>query len=141
MKTTNPTLRKLDLSFLAINSAEELERFRKGLPTEFNAVSQLAAYLEGSLHDVTNHSLDNLMLDSATVLSVAMSTAYGDIKKNSFGDIASEAGKIANNLKLEVFSKDANEIERLINFCIALSDSASMYDDEQEELKKRFAWA
>ena len=131
---------KPDLSLLAIEAAEELERFRQNLQTEFYSVNMLAKLLKESFSQKVNETSVGFRLDHASVFSNAIENSFDpNIKKKTISEVASEAIQIASLLNSNTFNSKEDELRKLISFCVALSDSAALYKEEIEELRKNFA--
>ena len=130
---------RLDISLLAIEAAEELARSQKNIPTDFKSVKILASILQESFSDNLKES-GAYRLDHASVVSDAMSNsldaAFG---QKTIAEIANEAIKIADQLNPDNISSKDEEIQKLVAFCVALSDSAALYREEVDDLKKHFA--
>lgn len=131
-----------DISLLAINAAEELERFRRKMETDFNSAKELAKLLTNSFSKKVEESGGAYRLDHASVFSRAISNSVEPEGANkSLAELMDEAGKIATLLHSNtdgVKSKE-EELKKLISFCVALSDSAALYWEEMEELKRHVA--
>lgn len=128
-----------DLSLLAIDAAEELERMRKGIKTDFKSTTVLASILQESFSNVSDSNA-NYRLDRASVFLSAISTTSGStITKKTISEIAKEAIDIASRLNSGSTRSEESELEKLISFCVALSDSAALYREEVEDLIKHFA--
>lgn len=131
---------RVDLSLLALEAAEELERYRHRLPTNFKSVNALSMLLEESFGRKVDDSPLNFRLDHASVFTSAIQNSLGSsVKKKSISEIANEAVKIASRLNSNTINSKDEELKNLVSFCIALSDSAALYKEELEELKKHFA--
>ena len=137
---TKKVLSKLDLSLLAIEAAEELERFRKGMTTDFSSVNELSSVLQGSITRISSSEYQ-ARLDSVAVFSSAIKNSYGfkENKQKTISEISKEAIAIASKLTPEQAKSADTDLEALIVFCVALSDSALLYNEEVEESKKYFA--
>lgn len=131
---------KQDLSMLAIEAAEELERWRRKLPTDFRSVNILSSLLQKSFSQKVDEPGFNPRLDHASVFSNAITNSFGStVTKKTISEVATEAVKIASILNSENMSSKEDELEKLKSFCVALSDSAALYKEELEELKKHLA--
>jgi hypothetical protein len=129
-----------DLSLLAIEAAEELERFRKKLTTDFKAVNALSLILRESFSKHVDQSDLDFRLDHASVFSKAISNSFGStIKKRSISELANEAIEVASRLNFDSINSKDEELKLLVSFCVALSDSAALYKEELDELNKSFA--
>lgn len=129
MTKVNQQSIKQDLSVLAIQAAEELTRYKKGFDTEFQSFRQLISILESS--EKINDDNSNYRLDHDSVITSAISISLPHKTKS---DIINEALKIGLNKS----TSEAN-LDSLISFLVALSDSAALYNEELEELRKHFA--
>jgi hypothetical protein len=129
----------IDLSLLAIQAANELERIKRNMKSDLQSVRLLSEFLNDffSNKDTDRDKVNelNYRLDHALVLSNAYS--HPTPTKKSIDDIISEAYRLTNLLMKDKHSK--HELDNLISFCVALADSASLYNEELEDLKKHFA--
>lgn len=123
-----------DLSLIAIEAAEELERYKRGYDTDFTYLNLLSTLLQSSFNQkVDNSGATTYRLDHASVLS---STFYSiNRPKKTLAEIASGVNRIVKILVPGQGTKDTN-LDELISFCVALSDSAAIYNEELNELRK-----
>jgi hypothetical protein len=133
-------LLNLDLSLLAIEAAEELERLRKKLPTTLRNVKALSSLLQKSFAKNAEGAPIDFRFDQVEVFSTAITNSIGvGAPKKRISDIANEAMEIAMLLNSNSINSRENDLNKLITFCVALSDSAALYKEELEELKKHIA--
>jgi hypothetical protein len=138
--TESTTQNRQDLGLLAINAAEELERLRKKLSTDLKSVNTLSNLLQDSFSKKIDSSGFNLRLDHALMFSNAVSNSLDStLSEKTISEIADEAIEIASRLSQEAANQKEDDLQQLISFCVALSDSAALYKEEMEELRKRFA--
>lgn len=131
---------KRDLSLLAIEAAEELERSRRKFDTDFKSAKELSSILEESLPQEVVESGGNIRLDYASVFSSAISNSFhSTVTIKTISDLTKEASRIVALLKSEDIDSIEDDVQELISFCVALSDSAALYKEELEELKKHIA--
>ena len=131
---------RVDLSSLAIEAAEELEKSKKNIKTEFKSVIALSKILKESFSEEIGESQFDYRLDHTFVFSKALNiSGMASPHKKTISEIAQEARKIASLLDLNKNKSKEADLNRLISFCVALSDSASLYNEEIEELKKHIA--
>ena len=129
-----------DLSMLAIKAADELERVRLGMQTEFNSVGRLAEILKNSLSQNPIGSDHPLRLDYVSVFSRAISNSISqDVSSKTILELVKEAEKVVSKLNPDEITTEEKELTKLISFCVALSDSAALYKEEIDELKKQVA--
>lgn len=137
---TEKTTINRDLSLLAIDAAEELERMRKGLATDSKSIDTLASILQESFSQNIDDTSSNYRLDYASIFSSAISiSSDSTVTKKTISQIAEEAITIAYRLNPESIKCEDAELRKLISFCVALSDSAALYKKEVDDLKKHFA--
>ena len=129
-----------DLSLLAIEAAEELERIRKDLPTSSNAIKSLSEILEKVFSKEKIKTEDDLRYDNAAIFSRAVTNSIDPMfASQNVNDMVKEANRISNLLYKETSNSDKDELSKMISFCVALSDSAALYLQELDELRKRVA--
>ena len=136
--TDEKKLERIDISLLAIEAAEELTRLNKGLNTDFKSMKTLAEIINSSFSENTGghyYRLDHASLVSSAILNSNQSTTSTKTLK----EIANDAIKISNQLNSENISTEGENIQKLISFCVALSDSAALYKEELQEIQKHFA--
>lgn len=134
------TREKIDISLLAIEAAEELERLKRNLDTDLESVKMLSDLLKHSFLIPNEDANLDYRLDHAAVFSNAYSNSSLNYpRKKSISEIIKEARRIASLLEPNEKRPKRGELDQLISFCVALSDSAAIYKEELEELKKRLA--
>ena len=129
-----------DLSLLAIDAAEELERIRKKIPTVGESILELSKILNESFSEKVEEEGRLYRLDYASVISRAFSNStVSTLKNKTIADLAVEAGKVASLLGSDEIKTKDDVLKKLISFCVALSDSAAFHQEELEELRKHIA--
>ena len=110
-----------DLSLLAINAAEDLERLNKKMPTELKNAKELSELIKNNFFKRGDYSMH---------ISNAYHTTYSKkISKLSSTEVKHYIQEISN--KLENPSKLKKEdLEKLIKFCANLSDYSALYQHE-----------
>lgn len=140
MKTDNsgkgevvPSVRPLnpDFSFLALKAAIELDNILRGKAPSGEAIVQLAKSLRDTTAGIGVVASMSSLADpmSADLLSRA-------IKADTLGDLVSRANEIASSLQAAKAGSEAEGIKDLRDFCLALSQVSSAFDQEERERER-----
>lgn len=124
-----------DLSLLAMDTSEELERLRRDMPTDLQQVKNLSSFLKEFASPDSYYRLDH-----ASIFRSAMLNSFDkSVADKTTPELAQEVGKIAILLDSNAIKPKEDELQKLISFCVALSDSAALYKEWLGELKKLVA--
>ncbi len=119
-----------DLPFLASEAAIDIDNMLTKNSYDFNAIHLLAERLKNSIQfDAPNASSHSLM-DPATLSVLGEAVAKSTRKTNNshkIDNLLKEAAKIADLLSKETPIEDREELEKVREFCVALSRAALAY--------------
>jgi len=116
----------MDLSLLAINAAEELQRLRLKKDTDLRYAKELSELIKKDF--IWRH-------DYSKIFSEAYHLTYSkEISQLPNENSKPQMAKISK--KLEFPSNSENkELERLVDFCVKLSDYSAAHEEEIRKLK------
>lgn len=116
------------LSLIASQAAIELDNLRLGTATDFEAVTKLASRLKDSMGEIPGSGRTKGLMDPQAIhiLSQAYTEAEGETIK-TVDELAHKALLLADGLGDAKESSAKDQIEKLRDFCIALSRIASSY--------------
>ena len=126
-----------DLPFLASEAAVDIDNLLAQRREDFTAIHRLARRLRNSIESGTAGGPPRSLMDPATltVLGEAISQSGGTSASPRIADLLAHAEYIANALSHESLSLDKKELERVRDFCIALSDAAAAYRKSIHDLR------
>ena len=130
---------KKDLGLIAIEAAEDIERFRQGLPTKFKSLNYLSSILKDTFDWEIVDAEQSYRLDYVSLLSSTFSNlSHPTYVDHSMSDIVKQARTVASQLTPNYIKKNKNKINDLISFCVALSECAAIYKEELKEMNSEF---
>ena len=117
---------KSDLSILSIQAAEDLGRITKNLESELNSAKELSRIIKEEFPRNFSYSL-------------IFSDAHFSTYKEKLPPISNKNYKkyfkeISNKLE-SPYELDKDELQKLVNFCVNLSDYSAMHEEEMRNLK------
>jgi hypothetical protein len=118
--------KRRDLSLLSIDAAEELQRLRLKKDTSFENTKQLSVLIK---EDFANR-LDYSEIFKQTYYSTYSSEIPASLNRRIFYML-----RVSNQLDSPSNIKD-RELEKLVNFCVNLSDYSAIHEEEIRILKE-----
>jgi hypothetical protein len=139
VSAVSPKLRALDpdLPLLAAQAAMELDNFRLQHGSEFDAVAQLATRLKNCFANVPDSPKTKALLDSGAVsiLGRALDSSRWAEKVSTLSQLSQELWKVAELLERVPSSPKDLPIEKIRDFCVALSECAGSYRQSFNDLR------
>lgn len=137
LATSPATLRLYDpdLPMLAAQAAIELDSLRRGKPIGLSTVNEIANRLLTSF-DSTGDNGKRAAVDSSTfaIVGQALDSAEWSGRLKTTQQLVSEAGQIAKAMNDVTESANPEMIEKIRNFCVALSKYAAAYRQSLHDL-------
>jgi hypothetical protein len=127
-----------DLPMLAARAAMELDNFKSSGETAFEAVNLLGQRLKNSLqHTNTMAGGRKALLDSGTASLVgrALNVSNWPSKISTIDQLGNEIWEVAQILEAVVSSPSSEPIEKIRDFCVALSECAASYRQAFHDLR------
>jgi hypothetical protein len=126
-----------NVPLLAIEAANELDELIEGRITDLNSVKGLAEILRRSFKLGQPIGQKQGFVDSGTVavFSQAIDESVTGHQIVTLDDLVARALEIVNNLENTAAGKDDIGINKMRDFCIALSNSAAAYQQSVYELR------
>ncbi len=123
-----------DFAFLALKAAIELDNILQGKASSGEAVRELAKSLRETTADIGGSSLLSSLADpmSADLLSRAFERSSLQ-PVDTLGALVNRANEIASSLQEVKAGTEAERIKALRDFCLALSQVSSSFDQEERE--------
>ena|SRR2546422_2614648 len=138
--TVSPKLRALDpdLPMLAARSAMELDNFISTGETNFTAVKELSARLRNSFSQTSSPpKTHKALLDSSTVSLIgrALNSSRWIDKVSTVDQLSDELWDVAQRLDKIETEPAQQPIEKIRDFCVALSECAASYRQAFHDLR------
>jgi hypothetical protein len=140
IEITSARLRALDpdLPMLAARAAMELDNFKSTGETAFTAVKDLSARLKNSFENGGSTSVPyKALLDSSTVTLVgrALNSSKWAGNVSTIDQLSSELWDVAQRLEQVEIAPAEQPIEKIRDFCVALSECAASYRQAFHDLR------
>lgn len=114
----------MNLSLLSIETAEELQRFSLKKNTDLKNATELSKLIKEDF---------SKRLDYSLLFSNAYFATYSN--KIEISKIRDYTKEISNNL-INPLKLNDRELEKLVSFCVNLSDYSELHEEEIRELRK-----
>jgi len=132
-----PAVRPLNpnFAFLALKAAVELDNIMRGKPSGHAAVAELANSLRETTSEIGGSSLTSLADPlSADLLNRALEqSSSSPLGINTVESLVRRANDVASSLQEATPGSGMEKLQTLLNFCLALSQVASSYQQEERE--------
>lgn len=125
-----------DLPMLAAQAAIELDSLRRGKPIGLTTVSEIENRLRNSLEG-SSESGKRAVLDSSTfaIVGQALDTTEWSGRLKTTEQLINGTGEIADAMHELNENTEAEQVERIRNFCVALSKYAAAYRQSLHDLE------
>ena len=122
-----------NFAFLALEAAVELDDIIRGKASSSDAVIELAKSLQETTSEIGGSSLTSLADPlSADLLNRALEQSSSP-RMSTVESLIRRANDVASSLQKARSGSGAEELENLRNFCLALSQVTSAYQQEERE--------
>lgn len=132
-------LRALDpnLPFLASEAAIDIDNLLSNRAEDLTAIETLAKLLTNSMEQGGTGGPPRSLMDpgTLTVLGQALAEARSSQALQKMEDLLTEAARIAGSLSSHDLKEKPDELERLRDFCVALSRAAVAYHKSIGDLR------
>lgn len=126
----------LELPFLAIEAAIDIDNLLTNISKEMTAIRRLADQLRNSIEISSTGEPPRSLMDPATltILGEAVARAAGEGYSKKVDDLLTEAIKIGTELSSDDPTKNIKALERARDFCVALSTAVVAYHKSISDL-------